>query len=493
MKQKKFGKKIQNWHRPLGRDALSQRYRRRRFDHTALSVGGATAPDADEPPVASDRFWNLWDPFDCWEPFDEYEGDNQVWLSLSNFLDRLISPRSPKLASKTARSRHRIEQLAGPTVAEQLLLGTTLESRLRNFERILRGIDGEPTDLVPLIAARVDDTRSILVLREVLGWERARDLCLYAPFWIRHPSSWNPDGKVDLIAHLFVRHEIPASLARVRRLGLQAGHKWFYWFLLFGQGGSLKRASRHFGNWKIQGKFAHHFYHAPQSASPLEACLYAEVMRMGGTLADYARIRRHPALLCDPTGNSGDFARFWEGTVQWLIAHRTDLTDDDCRSILNWAIHEYTERRRRYARPFSWNRRTPIATRARAAAYQANLQRPGGSSLRWRKQGWDWRYQEEDGGEWSFTELTNSENLRNEGQTMQHCVASYAWRCAQRNAAIVSLKLNGERRVTIEVNPRTLRVVQVRGKRNRAAQPQEQRVIGLWAQRILLGPAASDD
>src|SRR5262245_45457211 len=32
MKQKKFGKRIQNWHRPIGRSELSQRFLRTRYD-----------------------------------------------------------------------------------------------------------------------------------------------------------------------------------------------------------------------------------------------------------------------------------------------------------------------------------------------------------------------------------------------------------------------------------------------------------------------------
>jgi len=32
MKQKRFGKKVQNWHRPLGCDQLSQRFLRHRYD-----------------------------------------------------------------------------------------------------------------------------------------------------------------------------------------------------------------------------------------------------------------------------------------------------------------------------------------------------------------------------------------------------------------------------------------------------------------------------
>ena len=73
---------------------------------------------------------------------------------------------------------------------------------------------------------------------------------------------------------------------------------------------------------------------------------------------------------------------------------------------------------------------------------------------------------------WQLMELTNAEQLRNEGSALRHCVASYADRCWRGPSQIWSLRVRrGEkvRRVlTIEVDLRKRAVVQARGWRNRA-------------------------
>lgn len=50
---------------------------------------------------------------------------------------------------------------------------------------------------------------------------------------------------------------------------------------------------------------------------------------------------------------------------------------------------------------------------------------------------------------------------------LHHCVYSYDGRCVAGASAIVSLRLNGKARVTIEVSPASKRIVQARGTCNR--------------------------
>src|SRR5205807_736509 len=72
---------------------------------------------------------------------------------------------------------------------------------------------------------------------------------------------------------------------------------------------------------------------------------------------------------------------------------------------------------------------------------------------------------------WTIKELLTSQELLAEGQAMRHCVASYTQECAKRRTTIWSLRVEneeGQRRVlTIEVDPKTRTICQVRGKRNR--------------------------
>jgi hypothetical protein len=72
----------------------------------------------------------------------------------------------------------------------------------------------------------------------------ARYLCLFAPFWVRSPQTWNPSGETPLLDHLFVLHHVPGFLYPEWFRELEFPRlKWLYWFILLGQGGSLKRAA----------------------------------------------------------------------------------------------------------------------------------------------------------------------------------------------------------------------------------------------------------
>ena len=63
---------------------------------------------------------------------------------------------------------------------------------------------------------------------------------------------------------------------------------------------------------------------------------------------------------------------------------------------------------------------------------------------------------------------------------LAHCVGGYARRCAAGEAAIFSLQLNGQRRLTIEVSLPTKALVQARGTCNRPATADEQALVKRW-------------
>jgi hypothetical protein len=71
-----------------------------------------------------------------------------------------------------------------------------------------------------------------------------------------------------------------------------------------------------------------------------------------------------------------------------------------------------------------------------------------------------------------------------ESQAMQHCVASYDFRCAHGASAIFSLSLAEVRQVTVEVEPMSRRIVQARGVQNRSAEPRELDVLRHWLDRL---------
>ena len=86
----------------------------------------------------------------------------------------------------------------------------------------------------------------------------------------------------------------------------------------------------------------------------------------------------------------------------------------------------------------------------------------------------------------SIIELTNSNELYNEGVIMKNCVSSYVYKCIDGNSHIFSYA-NKKRKdstyrkiATIEVNSR-YGIVQVREKTNRSPSKQTAKIIRSWA------------
>jgi hypothetical protein len=69
---------------------------------------------------------------------------------------------------------------------------------------------------------------------------------------------------------------------------------------------------------------------------------------------------------------------------------------------------------------------------------------------------------------------------------MSNCVAQYIERCASGQSTIFSLRCEGLRRLTVEVDPRTGVVVQARGPFNRNPDGEENARLLEW-QKVLLG------
>src|SRR5262249_22438322 len=158
---------------------------------------------------------------------------------------------------------------------------------------------------------------------------------------------------------------------------------------------------------------------ARAQASPTEACLFAEVKRLGGSQTDFARVLQNPAFVIDPTERSAveSHSSFWHDTVRWLVTHGQAITDEESDLILSWAMHEYTEAERAGRAPFSWKGRRVRAIVTRSIEYRRQLERPW-SCYRCRGHGWDWVLEDTPQSKWSFVELTTGEELFCESESM---------------------------------------------------------------------------
>ena len=235
-----------------------------------------------------------------------------------------------------------------------------------------------------------------------------------------------------------------------------------------------------FTEWDIPKSFVQHLFSAPPDLTPLESCVWAEVIRLGGSATEFQRLREHPNYMWDPTAKHETDVRwqnFWRDTVRWLTRHREELTDEMCHPILTWFSAMWRNEQ------FTLRNHSPQTAHEAAQRFAAMQSRPW--DAKWPGHGWDWKFPDENDDVWSFRELTSGRQLLQEGREMHHCVQSYTERCSTGLDSIFSLSLNARRCLTIQVNPTRKNIVQARGACNRRPTPEEDLVLGAWQRKVL--------
>jgi hypothetical protein len=362
-----------------------------------------------------------------------------------------------------------------------------LEARLSSHLALIAGLGGPREGLGRSISGSLGDGSRITQIvkfleRKGVSKELAGNLILFAPYWVKDPFAWDGrSGEVGLVRHLLARYDVPGFLEEEWSNQFEVPRlKWQCWYILIGQGGSIRRAAGHF-QWSIGERFQRHLWEAPEGCSPLEACLFAEVRRAGGSGEDFRAILQHPGLVFDPTepGVSGSYLAFWQDLIKWLKASRVDaLTEPEKYSILSWATHSHmaAEAGAR-TRKFRLGAMGARAALRRALEFHSRVSNPE-DDYRWRGRGLDWRAGDSPD-DWEITELRSKQELQEESEHMDHCVVDYAARCVLGVSAIFSMRKGGQRHLTVEVNPFGM-VVQARGFANRSPTPEEMKVLEEW-------------
>ncbi len=506
MKQKKFGKKVQNWHRPLGSNEKNAKFLRTQYKDPIYTDDGKIRgtvhdyfPDYDGD-IDYDEFWNKYDPHDPYVTYYSDRGDALHWWydhydeeqaadaestdvrQFKNWMEDLLVPTDLELKIKKV--------LAVPTfndyskIEHRAPAHDTFETDLfeiSEFENYIKDPTGQLVEKIRSAAGHKDNIKVIHNLFPGIEHQQIRYyLILFAPFWVRLPIHWDPEEKVSFFQHLFCVYKTPQFLNHEwERSGNRMRKKWIVWFILLGQGASLQQAAKTF-QWQIPKKFTHFLFEATEFPSPMLACIYAQIKCLGGGRWEYENLIRNDYFLYDPTEHYPGFEPhiFWKETVHWLINHREEMTSNPCQTILNWGVHCFTETRHRGV-TFSWKGRSVTQSLARANQYQESLKiTPQRQS--WKPRGWNWSKADEDGHLWHIEELTNGLALFEEGQFMGHCVHTYTNRCVSGHCAIFSLTKDKKKKVTIEIYPLTKTIIQIRGKGNRMATGEEKSIADQW-------------
>ena len=313
--------------------------------------------------------------------------------------------------------------------------------------------------------------------------------------WIRPLDQWRPGSHnprrqfASLARHLLVKYPVPAFMDSVWFKGqTEEAVREMALFRLIGSGGSLRTAELPL---PMTRKMIHHFLHAPDHCTVEMAVRWGQVRGMGGTVSD-AR-----AILSTRLAHQFEHDEFWATVIRAYIAAPLAYGHWAIAPVVDY-IHERRFADEEGAVPrggeFSMKGRTFASLRREMHDWHRELAKPKSRpSVEWLPCGIDefeWHEATDDmAGRrcWTIRELLSSAELEKEGQVMRHCVVAYARQCETYRSSIWSLAVesaNGQSRrmLTIEVEIRSRRIVQVRGKRNRFPDARAAQVVARWAE-----------
>lgn len=433
----------------------------------------------------------------------------------SNKQKRLLLEAKRKkreLAPAPARPRY-----APPTQAELDLALAKSRANERGADLVLRLARGEPLDLPahsPYVQVRAlfEAARQQHVLPaalrlveavtravELLGADRdgthaAWFLGLAGVPWLRPPEEWAQGTRnagralASLTRHLVARWPVPAVLDGA---WASTDARQRAWWLHVAGGQNLRTAEGL--PFPLTKRAAHEALLAPEQVGVAGALRWGQVLSLGGT----ARLAR--ALLGTRLGRTvGEHEEFWETVIRWLVGH--PLLDPAQLGPIVDFLHtqKFVVPAGATAAPqpgLTMRDRQPRALLAQVADWHRRLARarrwvgPDASiPLTWGRTPAleDWKQLGADGRVAHLVvPLLSVDDLVVEGERLEHCVASYAWSCARGTASIWSLRRPEKDGftplLTIEVDPRTRRVVQARRKRNAFPDAATTSLLQRWA------------
>jgi hypothetical protein len=288
-----------------------------------------------------------------------------------------------------------------------------------------------------------------------------------------------------LAGHVLGLFPLPRFLARVWFANDRAdGDHWRGWIIAHGRGVSLRDLDLPI---PLTRAMAHHFLASADHLEVPAALRQAEVLGLGGSAGLAA------AVAATRVGDDLAHAVYWRRALTWLVRRQADLAAWQIGPII-----DYLDAMR------GWSPDTPPLGQRAAATVLREVERwhvlfgrTSTSARAWPRSRWqplahDEPHRDDERVCWRIDELTDPAALVAEGSAMRHCVASYAQRCQLGLTSIWSVRRRVERRddlgrarpqLTIELDPRSAMIVQVRGFANRPPRGPGVTLLRRWASR----------
>lgn len=306
--------------------------------------------------------------------------------------------------------------------------------------------------------------------------------------WRRDYLEWRPATKnldkqfSSLTRFLFAKYEIPLFL----------DHAWFAnsyrerdIFIALAKGHNIRKINK--TPFPFTKKMAHAFLQAPNHYTLNEAYRWAEIMSINGD------IRLIEAVNQSRLGGNFEHRDFWF-TVLQLFARNPMLDRRQVAPIIDYIYYQKFEGDHPPQPGFSMRGRTPTTLLRQTQRWHAelNLSRPR-FNLKWAKSkilpfvGTFYSKEQDVHEIWRIVELTSSEELFEEGNIMDHCVATYDQSCKMGYCTIWSMRAGDKHHmrheITIDVDPKAKIIREARGKRNAWPSDFHMEILKSWALR----------
>lgn len=314
--------------------------------------------------------------------------------------------------------------------------------------------------------------------------------------WEGSTLSWRP-AVSSLAHHLTCRYRIPPFMASVWYARDTAGDRKRAWVLAHSRGASFRSLDLPIN---MTRKMERIFLESQDHLALEPALRRAELLALG------LPIEFVKAILSTRLATDLQNGEFWRTVWMFLAAHAGEMDPTQIGPMIDYIQAVRHDRIRietqdgivEIAPPqpdFSMKGRTVPSMLRLMTKWHRGLGRScSGATFSWTRSPFNpWLLEEpkRDDSEfprrWHLVELTNNAQLREEGKTMHHCVASYAHLCYRGSSSIWSLRMWHDEKIrpvlTVEVDPRRRAVIQVRGKANRSASGKPLRILRDWAVR----------
>ncbi len=321
------------------------------------------------------------------------------------------------------------------------------------------------------------------------------------PKWIRDVEQWKPRTHNDrrqftsLARHLIAEYDVPEFMDAVWFKGTsKEGVKQQNWFIHIAQGRNIRTAAKL--PIPLTKRMAHHLLQAPSNFSVEAAIRWGQIHGLGGD----ARLAHAicETRLCE----SFDHDDFWQTVLRFLID--TPMLDTvHIAPMIDYLHHQRFVGREMFVAPgviedcppeqpnLCMKGRNPQTLLRQVRQWHQRLGMRKSPNTSWAPSGIG-AFEFVEGNKsstnmkrWTIRELLSSEELREEGRKMRHCVASYSGSCARHMTSIWTLEMETyagtEKLLTIEVRPRAKQICQARGKCNERPSQKTRAIMSRWA------------